>query len=292
MIGREQNVGPTRKTWMKLVDLREPTSFLHHVYLRCTPRGFKPNETIVDENRKMFESRISVGATENYQGEKNLTQRRSRGPSTWKDMLKNALRYVVSWRMKDRAVVQSLNPCLDDHHFKKEELETVGELSDVCSQKVLKCLYLARIGRPDILWSANKLARAGTKWTRACDRRLARSIAYIHHANDHRQHCHVGYTAQHCRLGLFPKTDFAACLKDSLSTLARILCIFGSRTFVPISWMCKKQTSVSHSSTESEIISLDAGVRMDGISALDLWDVVIEVVHSSKNTHQIVRDHC
>ena len=29
---------------------------------------------------------------------------------------------------------------------------------------------------------------------------------------------------------------------------------FGSHTFVPISWMCEKQASVSHSSTESEII--------------------------------------
>ena len=28
-----------------------------------------------------------------------------------------------------------------------------------------------------------------------------------------------------------------------------------------------------HSSTESEIISLDAGLRMDGIPVLDLWDV-------------------
>ena len=28
---------------------------------------------------------------------------------------------------------------------------------------VLKCLYLARIGRPDILWSVNKLARPITK---------------------------------------------------------------------------------------------------------------------------------
>ena len=37
---------------------------------------------------------------------------------------------------------------------------------------VLKCLYLARIGRPDILWSVNKLARSVTKWTQACDRRL------------------------------------------------------------------------------------------------------------------------
>ena len=47
---------------------------------------------------------------------------------------------------------------------------------------------------------------------------------------------------------------------------------------------CKKQTSVSHISTESDIISLDAGVRMDGILALDLWDLVMEVVHFSKNT--------
>ena len=45
--------------------------------------------------------------------------------------------------------------------------------------------------------------------------------------------------------------------------------------------MCKKQTSVSHNSTESEVISLDAGPRMDGIPALDLWDLSIEVLHSS-----------
>ena len=47
--------------------------------------------------------------------------------------------------------------------------------------------------------------------------------------------------------------------------------------------MCKKQTSVSHSSTESEVISLDAGLRMDGIPALDLRDLVVEVLHSSSN---------
>ena len=49
---------------------------------------------------------------------------------------------------------------------------------------------------------------------------------------------------------------------------------------MPLSWMCKKQTSVSHSSTESEIISLDAGLRMDGIPALDFWDLVTEVFHA------------
>ena len=48
---------------------------------------------------------------------------------------------------------------------------------------VLKCLYLARIGRPDILWSVNKVALAVTKWTKSCDRRLARLISCIHHTS-------------------------------------------------------------------------------------------------------------
>ena len=77
---------------------------------------------------------------------------------------------------------------------------------------------------------------------------------------------------------------FAGDLEDSKSTPGGLLCILGSQTFVPTSWMCKKQTSVSHSSTEAEIIFLSMHVyRMDGIPALDLWDLVIEVFHSSPN---------
>ena len=136
----------------------------------------------------------------------------------------------------------------------------------------------------------NKLARAVTKWTKACDKRLARLISYIPHTCEFRQHCHVGITAQQCRLGLFQDSDFAGDLEDSKSTSGGLLCIFGSQTFVPISWMCKKQTSVSHSSTESEIISLDAGLRMHGIPALDLWDLVIEVFLSPPNQANKSRD--
>ena len=78
----------------------------------------------------------------------------------------------------------------------------------------------------------------------------------------------MGNTAKPCRLGLFQDSDFVGDLEDSNSTSVGTLCIFGSHTFVPISWMCEKQTSVSHSSTESEIISLDAGLRLDGILRL------------------------
>ena len=49
--------------------------------------------------------------------------------------------------------------------------------------------------------------------------------------------------------------------------------------------MCKKQTAVSHSSTESEIISLDAGLRLDGIPALDLWDLIVLVLGNTTQNH-------
>ena len=64
MAGGKQDMAPTWKKLMKLVDLGEPTSFLDHVFLGCTQRQCKPNEIIIEEHRKMFESRISAGATE------------------------------------------------------------------------------------------------------------------------------------------------------------------------------------------------------------------------------------
>ena len=199
------------------------------------------------------------------------------------------LPYSEKFRFSSFKTTQQLykvsTPCIDDHHFKEEEMKSVGELSKVCSQIVLKCLYLARIGRCDILWSVNKLARSITKWTKACDKRLNRLISYIHHTSDYKQYCYVGNTAKQCRLGLFQGSDFAGHLEDSKSTSGGTLCIFGSHTFVPISWMCKKQTSFSHSSTESEIISLDAGLRLDGILALDLWDLIVLVLGNTTQNH-------
>ena len=49
--------------------------------------------------------------------------------------------------------------------------------------------------------------------------------------------------------------------------------------------MCKKHTSVSHSSTESEIISLDAGLKLDGIPALDFWDLIVAFLVNTNQNH-------
>ena len=42
----------------------------------------------------------------------------------------------------------------------------------------------------------------------------------------------------------------------------------------------KETNCVSHSSTESEIISLDTGLRLDGLPALELWDLIVSVFGS------------
>ena len=209
---------------MKDVDLGAPTSFLDHAYLRCTQRECTRSNDIVTNYRDMFEARISAGAKE------KLPTRASgkldaETISSWSyDMEGHAKKCVERQCELANKTTQHLHkvatPCLDDHEFKEEENESLGELSKVRSQIV------------DILWSLNKLARAVTKWTKACHKRLARLISYIHHTWEYRQSCCVGDTAQHCRSGLFRASDFAGDLEDSKSTSAEILCIFGSHTFV------------------------------------------------------------
>ena len=85
-----------------------------------------------------------------------------RGLMTWLVMRRSVERYCELANRTTQQLYKVSAPCIDDHHFKEEEMKSVGELSKVCSQVVLKCLYLARIGRPDIPWSVNKLARSIT----------------------------------------------------------------------------------------------------------------------------------
>ena len=63
---------------------------------------------------------------------------------------------------------------------------------------------------------------------------------------------------------LFQGSDFAEDLEDSKSTSIGVLCIFGRRNQSQ-SVGCARHKLLSHSCTESEIVSLDAPLRMDGV---------------------------
>ena len=104
------------------------------------------------------------------------------------------------------------------------------------------------------------------KWTKACDKRSTRLTSYIHHTCEYKQYCnYLGNTAKQCRLGLFQDSDFPGDLEHSKST--------SSGT-----------SSVSHSPTKPDIISLDVGLTLDGIPALDLWDLIVFVIGNTIQT--------
>ena len=238
LAGKKQHLDPMWKLLNNEVDLGESTSFLDHVYLGCTQRQCEISKDIVDNYRTMVESRISAGGTEKLPYSENLRI------SSWSyDMAGHAKKCVERYCELAIKYTQQLykvsTPCIDDHHFKEEEMKSVGELSHVCSQIVLKCLYWARIGRPDILWSVNKLARSITKWTNAFDKRLNRLISYIHHTCEYKQYCHVGNTAKQCRLGLFQDSDFTGDLEHSKPTSGGTLCVFGK------SYVCSNKLDVT-----------------------------------------------
>ena len=147
--GKKQNLDPMWKLLNREVDLGEPTSFLDHVYLGSTQRQCEISKDIVDNYRTMFESRISAGGVEKLPSSQNI--RILHFFMTWLVMQRNVWNDIVSWQTRTTQQLYKVStPCIDDHHL-EEETKFVGELSNVCSQIVLKCLYLARIGRPDMV---------------------------------------------------------------------------------------------------------------------------------------------
>ena len=122
--------------FLRNVDLDEPTSFLDHVYLEWTRRECKPNEIIVEQYKKMFASRMSAGATEKLPGwVVVLVLRHGRTCSKMRGEMLRA-------RKQTEQLYEVSSPCLDDHHFQKEELEQIEELSVVLLTNSLEILVL------------------------------------------------------------------------------------------------------------------------------------------------------
>ena len=147
LAGHKQNIDPMWKVLNKEVDLGESTFFLDHAYLGCTQRQCEISNDIVDNYRTIFESRISAGGLEKLPFPQNLRI------SSWSCDMEGPVKQCVEryCEVANRTTQQLYKfsaPCIDDHHFKEEEMKSVGELSNVCSEIVLQCLHLARIGRP------------------------------------------------------------------------------------------------------------------------------------------------
>ena len=115
---------------------------------------------------------------------------------------KSVERYCESANKNIEQMERFSTPCIDDQQFRKKELETDGELP----KSVLS-------NRPGMhAFGAHEV----TKWTTACDKRLARLVSYIHYTKK----CQSTMScAKHCRTaktGICQGPDFAGDLEDSV----------------------------------------------------------------------------
>ena len=62
---------------------------------------------------------------------------------------------------------------------------------------------------------------------------------------------------------------------DATSTSGGYLVLKGPNSFFPLAWVSKRQTSVSRSTTESEVVSLAHSLYQEGLPALFLWSLML-----------------
>ncbi|MDA8584203.1 Ty1/Copia family ribonuclease HI [bacterium] len=122
------------------------------------------------------------------------------------------------------------------------------------------------------------LAQRITKWSTFCDRMLHRLICYIDTTADYSLWCRCGKDLPAALgLALFCDADFASCTQTARSTTGVHLAFVGPKPFFPLSAVSKRQTVISHSTPESELVAADYGLRMEGIPALCLWEYLLDI---------------
>ena len=156
----------------------------------------------------------------------------------------------------------------------KEEDEKSGRLQPIASKVLMKILFAARMARYDLLRATQSLASRVTKWSEDCDVGLHRLVAYIQSTLDLTMRSFIGDRFRDCQLWLFADADFAG-EHDSKSTTGSYMVLVGPNTYFPINAFSKKQTAITMSSTEAEVIAANHAVRTQGLPSLSLFNYIL-----------------
>ena len=100
-------------------------------------------------------------------------------------------------------------------------------------------------------------------------------MCYVNSSLEMRLSAFVGDSADQWELVCYSDADFAGDKETMRSTTGVFLCIRGPHTFVPLAAQSKRQSCVSQSTPEAEIVAADAAVRSFGLPALSLWEVIL-----------------
>ena len=139
-----------------------------------------------------------------------------------------------------------------------------GVLQPYAAKVLMKVLYAARMARYDLLRAVGALAACVTKWDANCDKRLHRLMCYVHHTLHLRMVGWVGDSISDLRLHLFADADWAGDAVTMKSTSGVFLCVRGPSSSFPLAAISRKQTAVSHSTPEAELVAADVALRLEG----------------------------
>ena len=218
-------------------DLVEPTSFLDHENVRCTQRPCEISKDIVDNYRTMFESRISAVRTEKLPCSENLRI------SSWSLWYGGSCKEVCGTilcvgKQDNSTTLQSINSL---HRWPPLQRRRIEICRRIVKSMLSNCSEMLVLGTYWKTWYSMV-----SEQTCTIDHKMDQSLWQTIMSFDllHSSYMWVwtvlscGKHCQKCRLGLFQDSDFAGDLKDSKSTSGGTLCVFGSHTFVLISWTC------------------------------------------------------
>ena len=189
---------------------------------------------------------------------------------------------------------QAPTPFCPDGALIASDDDIIGELAGVACKMLMKCLWLGRLARPDIIKPIGDLATHVQSWSRNCDKQLYRLVCYLHTTQHYQLVGKVMDQAPLLSLRLYVDADFAGDRLTGKSTNGGYLVLVGPNTFFPLMWVSKKQTSVSRSTTESEVVSLAHSLFSEALPSLSLWEtllgreVALEVLEDNQATILII----
>ena len=186
-------------------------------------------------------------------------------------------------------------PFLPKGSILPEEWEEKGQLEEHACAVLMKLLWGARLGRPDVLRAITHLATLVSKWSKACDRMLHRLMAYVSQSTDYTLVGYINDLPEDLWLEIYTDSDFSGSPDCAHSTSGAWLQLRGPNSVWPPSWASKKQTAVSRSTTEAEVIAMVFGAFSEALPMEVLWGIVLQreihtiIYEDNEATEKIVR---
>ena len=190
-----------------------------------------------------------------------------------KPFLESCVKRYVELAGKDAKPLKTVSTPFHDERIARpiaDESETKGVLAPIATRVLMKILFAARMARFDLLRAVQGLAARVTKWSTECDKALHRLVCYIHSTLELKLRAFIGDSISECKLWCFADADHAG-EYDNRSTTGCVLVLVGPNSYFPLTAFSKKQTSVSMSSTEAEVVAANITLRAVGLPSSGLW---------------------